>query len=188
MVRLLEPDRAPPGRFVFDTFDTLLDQLDGDEEVWLTLCSSSPWATRQPTDFLPASPAHDIAAYAEFVRRVVSRGAGRVRYWQCDNEPSNGRLLWAATADDYVRQLEAMYRVVNEPSDPNAQVVLGGCGYDVFSSEATVREPRRFFDPVDWPTPDAMHSIVSMCTCTAIRNCHPGLRRDRASVHARAWL
>src|SRR6185437_14568524 len=28
-----------PGEFVFDTLDTLLDQLYGDVEVWLTLCS-----------------------------------------------------------------------------------------------------------------------------------------------------
>jgi hypothetical protein len=132
-----------PGEFVFDTLDTLLDQLDGDEEVWLTLCSSSPWATRQPTDFLPASPALDIAAYAEFVRQVVTRCAGRVAYWQCDNEPSNS-ALWAGTADEYVLQLRAMHRSVKSV-DPDAAVVLGGCGYDVLSSPPNSPE-RQFFD------------------------------------------
>lgn len=132
-----------PGEFVFDTLDTLLDQLDGDEEVWLTLCSSSPWATRQPTDFLPPSPAHDSAAYAEFVRQVVTRCAGRVTYWQCDNEPSNASL-WAGTADEYVFQLKTMYRIVKSV-DPSASVVLGGCGYDVFSSEPNSPQ-RQFFD------------------------------------------
>ncbi len=137
-----------PGEYRWDAVDALLGQLDatgdGDLEVWITLCSSSPWATRQPTDFLPPSPARDEAAYAEFVRRVVSRCAGRVRYWQCDNEPSNTDLLWAGTAEEYVGQLAAMYRAVKDV-DPAAAVVLGGCGYDVFSS-APDSPQRRFFD------------------------------------------
>ena len=72
--------------------------------------------------------------------------AGRVRYWQCDNEPSNTGLLWAGTADEYVEQLTTVYRAVKE-ADPGAAVVLGGCGYDVFSSEPG-SAPRQFFDHV----------------------------------------
>ncbi len=139
----VEPE---PGRYTFQAVDALLSQLDGDEEVWITLCSSSPWATRQPTDFLPPSPAHDQRAYGEFVRRVVRRCAGRVRYWQCDNEPSNTGLLWAGTAAEYVTQLTTMYQAVKD-ADPAAAVVLGGCGYDVFSSEPG-SPPRQFFEYV----------------------------------------
>jgi hypothetical protein len=144
----VEPE---PWHFRWDTVDALLGQLSGDEELWITLCSSSPWGTRQPTDFLPPSPALDRRAYAGFVRQVVRRcvdrvGAGRVRYWQCDNEPSNTDLLWAGTAAEYVEQLQTMYRAVKE-ADPGAAVVLGGCGYDVFSSEPG-SAPRQFFDYV----------------------------------------
>jgi len=134
------------GRYTWETVDALLDQLDGDEEVWITLCSSSPWATRQPTDFLPPSPAHDLNAYGEFVRQVVRHCAGRVHYWQCDNEPSNTDLLWAGTSAEYVAQLETMYAAVKDAA-PAAAVVLGGCGYDVFSSEDG-SAARRFFDHV----------------------------------------
>jgi hypothetical protein len=81
-----------PGRYDWGTVDRLLAQLDGSEEVWLTVCSSSPWATRQATDFLPPSPAHDQQTYGEFVKRLVEHCGGRVRYWQCDNEPSNTGL------------------------------------------------------------------------------------------------
>ena len=123
--------------------DALLGQMDG-EEVWLTVCSSSPWATRQPTDFLPPSPAHDINAYGEFIRRLVRRCDGRVRFWQCDNEPSNTELLWAGTAPEYVTQLTAFHAAVKD-IDPGAAVVLGGCGYDVFSSEPGSPQ-RQFFD------------------------------------------
>ena len=144
----IEPE---PGHYRWDTVDALLGQLSGDEELWITLCSSSPWGTRQPTDFLPPSPALDQRAYSGFVRQVVGRcvdrvGAGRGRYWQCDNEPSNTGLLWAGTAAEYVEQLQTMYRAVKE-ADPAAAVVLGGCGHDVFSSEPG-SAPRQFFDYV----------------------------------------
>jgi len=133
-----------PGEYTWDAVDALLDQLDGDEEIWITLCSSSPWATRTSTDFLPPSPAHDLAAYAEFVRRTVAHCGVRVRYWQCDNEPSNTELLWAGTADEYVAQLCAFYAAVKSV-DATALVVLGGCGYDVLSSPPE-SEQRRFFN------------------------------------------
>jgi hypothetical protein len=139
----VEPE---PGRYRWEAVDALLGQLDGDEEVWITLCSSSPWGTRQPTDFLPPSPARDQREYGEFVRQVVRHCAGRVRYWQCDNEPSNTGLLWAGTAAEYVVQLKTMYSAVKD-TDPAAAVVLGGCGYDVFSSEPG-SEARQFFDHV----------------------------------------
>src|SRR4051794_34622640 len=64
----VEPE---PGQYRWDTVDALLGQLDDDTELWITLCSSSRWGTRQPTDFLPPSPALDQDAYAEFVRQVV---------------------------------------------------------------------------------------------------------------------
>ncbi|MEV4601869.1 hypothetical protein AB0K15_31270 [Amycolatopsis sp. NPDC049253] len=133
-----------PGEYDWTAVDTLLAQLGGDEEVWLTVCSSSPWATKVPTDFLPPSPAHDPAAYRRFVRELVRHCAGRVKFWQCDNEPSNTGLLWAGTAEEYVGQLEVLHDVVREV-DPAALVVLGGCGYDVLASEPG-SEPRRFFD------------------------------------------
>jgi hypothetical protein len=133
-----------PGGYTWDAVDALLEQLDGDEEIWITLCSSSPWATRTATDFLPASPAHDLAAYAEFVRRTVAHCGGRVRYWQCDNEPSNTDLLWAGTADDYLAQLRTFYAAVKS-IDASALVAPGGCGYDVLSSPSD-SEQRHFFD------------------------------------------
>jgi hypothetical protein len=135
-----------PGDHSWATVDALLAQLDGDEEMWITLCSSSAWATRVATDFLPPSPAHQLAAYAEFVRQTVAHCGGRVRYWQCDNEPSNTELLWAGTADEYGRQLDAFSTAVKS-ADPTALVVLGGCGYDVLSSPAHSPQ-RQFFDAI----------------------------------------
>ena len=135
-----------PGRFDWTSIDALLAQLTGDEELWITVCSSSQWGTKVASDFLPSSPATDAEAYHRFVRELVSRCAGRVSYWQCNNEPSNVDLLWAGSADDYTAQLKTFDRAVRD-ADPEAAVVLGGCGYDVLSS--SVDGPaRRFFDRV----------------------------------------
>ncbi|WP_433060316.1 hypothetical protein [Dactylosporangium sp. CS-033363] len=139
----VEPE---PGRFDWTAADALLGQLDGDVEVWLTLCSSSPWATRQATTFLPPSPAKQPDEYERFVREVVQHCQSRILYYQCDNEPSNTDLLWAGSAEEYVTQLRALHRAVRA-ADGSAKVVLGGCGYDVLSSPPG-SAPRAFFDHV----------------------------------------
>jgi hypothetical protein len=137
----VEPE---PGRWSFDAVDAFLDQLDGSEEVWVTVCSSSRWATRQATDFLPPSPAKDLEAYRRFVDRLVRHCAGRVRYWQCDNEPSNVGLLWAGTAEEHVAQLKVMYQAVKD-ADPDALVVLGGAPFGLPESPPDSPD-RQFFD------------------------------------------
>ncbi|MBO0686167.1 MAG: hypothetical protein J2P45_23715, partial [Candidatus Dormibacteraeota bacterium] len=137
----VEPE---PGRWSWEAVDTLLEQLDGSEEVWVTISSSSRWATRQATDFLPPSPARDLDAYYQFVHRLVSHCGGRVTYWQCDNEPSNIGLSWAGTAEEYVAQLKVMHRAVKD-ADPRAAVVLGGATYGLPAAPAESPE-RRFFD------------------------------------------
>ena len=137
----LEPE---PGRYTFEAVDAFLDQLDGSEEVWVTVCSSSRWATQQATDFLPPSPAKDPDGYRRFVDRLVRHCDGRVRYWQCDNEPSNVGLTWAGTAAEYVAQLRVLHRAVKD-ADPGAAVVLGGAPYALPASPPGSPE-RQFFD------------------------------------------
>jgi Beta-galactosidase len=137
----VEPEQ---GRYTFDAVDAFLEQLDGSEEVWVTVCSSSRWATRQPAEFLPPSPAKDLDAYHRFVDRLVRHCAGRVHYWQCDNEPSNVGLLWAGTAAEYLARLKAFHRAVKE-ADPGAAVVLGGAPY-ALPAAAPDGPERRFFD------------------------------------------
>lgn len=139
----VEPE---PGRYDWRVVDAFLGQLTGDEEVWVTVCSSSPWATRQATDFLPPSPARDNDVYYRFVQALVTHCAGRVQYWQCNNEPSNSGLLWTGTAAEYVDQLTMFHRAVRA-TDPRAAVVLGGCGYDVLGSAAG-SPARQFFDQI----------------------------------------
>jgi hypothetical protein len=137
----IEPE---PGRYDLEAVDAFLDQLDGSEEVWVTVCSSSRWATRQTTDFLPPSPARDPDAYRRFVQALVRHCGGRVHYWQCDNEPSNVGLTWMGTAEEYVAQLRVLHRAVKEV-DPGAAVVLGGAPYALPAAGPDSPE-RQFFD------------------------------------------
>lgn len=138
----IEPEQS---RFDWTAVEALLAQIEAGDEIWVTVVSSSRWATQQPTDFLPASPARDSSAYQMFLGALVSRCAGKVTYWQCNNEPSNAGL-WGGTAEDYAEQAATFARVVRQ-IDPKAKVVLGGCGYDVLSAPAGA-PPRAFFETV----------------------------------------
>ena len=133
-----------PGDYDFSAVDALLDQLDGSEEVWVTVCSSSMWATQVPTTFLPPSAAKDPATYREFVTRLVRHCAGRVHLWQCDNEPSNVGLTWAGSAAEYVVQLRSFYEAV-KGIDPSAAVVLGGAPFGLPAAGLDSAE-RQFFE------------------------------------------
>ena len=67
-----------------------------------------------------------------------------MRYWQCDNEPTNIGLTWAGTAAEYVAQLQVLHRAVKD-ADPDAAVVLGGAPYALPASTPDSPE-RQFFD------------------------------------------
>ncbi|WP_329244436.1 hypothetical protein OG417_47810 [Actinoallomurus sp. NBC_01490] len=116
----VEPE---PGRFTWDVVDAFLGQLDPGDEAWVTVCSSSPWATRRATRFLPSSPARDLAEYRRFVGELVRHCGGAVHFWQCENEPCVP-LLWVGGADEYLAQLTVFSQVVRKAS-PDALVVLG---------------------------------------------------------------
>lgn len=141
-----------PGRYDWSAVDALLDQLQPGDDLWVTVVSASRWATRQATDFLPASPPRDNAAYQMFVGALVSHCRGIVRYWQCNNEPSNPGL-WSGSAEDYATLASSFAQTVRN-ADPDARIVLGGCGFDVLS--ATRDAPARiFFDEVLSKAPDS---------------------------------
>src|SRR6185369_14176750 len=127
----VEPE---PGRYDWTAVSALLAQVEPGDEIWLTVVSASRWAVKTQSDFLPASPANDMTAYSLFVASLVAHCAGKVTYWQCNNEPSNAGL-WTGGAEAYAAQAEAFARAVRS-ADPSAKIVLGGCGFDVLSAPA----------------------------------------------------
>ncbi|MEV0614767.1 hypothetical protein AB0I81_15665 [Nonomuraea sp. NPDC050404] len=116
----IEPE---PGRFDWTVVDALLGQLQDGDEVWVTVCAASPWATRRATRFLPPSPAKEPTAYERFVGELVRHARGMVRFWQCEIEP-NVPMLWSGGLDDYLAHLRVFHRAVKE-ADPRALVALG---------------------------------------------------------------
>lgn len=138
----VEPE---PGRYDWTAVDALLAQIRPDDEIWITVVSASRWATVAVSDFLPASPAIEMTAYSLFVASLVAHCAGKVTYWQCNNEPSN-RGLWNGDAEAYAVHANAFAAAVRS-ADPKATIVLGGCGFDVLSAAAD-SEPRSFFHTV----------------------------------------
>jgi hypothetical protein len=138
----VEPEE---GSVDLSVVDHLIEQLtEPGPELWVTVCSASPWGTQVPTTFQPQSPPRDLARYRRFLTTLVRRCGEHVAYWQCNNEPSNAGLLWSGSAAEYIDQLRVFADVVRREA-PSASVVLGGCGYDVLSSPAGSRE-RQFFD------------------------------------------
>src|SRR5262245_52946282 len=73
----VEPERR---HFVWDDVDTLLEQLSLSDEAWITLNTSSQWATRHATTFQPPSSALHPEEFEHFVSTLVSHCEGRVRY------------------------------------------------------------------------------------------------------------
>jgi hypothetical protein len=145
----VEPE---PGRYDWTAVDALLAQVEPGDEIWITVVSTSRWATIAASDFLPASPAREMTAYSLFVASLVAHCAGKVTYWQCNNEPSNAGL-WTGGPEAYAAQAVAFARAVRS-ADPGARLVLGGCGFDVLSAPSD-SEARRFFHTVLDQAPDA---------------------------------
>lgn len=135
----LEPE---PGRYDWTSVDAVLDQVDDDTELWFTLSSASMWGSTRSTDFLPGSPPTDPAAYEAMLRALVTHCAGRVRYWQCENEPTIP-LFWGGTATEYLDLLTLFHRAI-KGADPGADVVLGGCPPGVFPAPETPDGERDF--------------------------------------------
>jgi len=138
----VEPE---PGHYDWTAVDALLAQVETGDEIWITVVSASRWATIAASDFLPASPAKELTAYSLFVASLVAHCAGKVTYWQCNNEPSNAGL-WTGGPEAYAAQAVAFARAVRS-ADPSARIVLGGCGFDVLSAPAD-GEARAFFHTV----------------------------------------
>ena len=105
----------------------------------------------------------------------MKRCRGKITYWQCNNEPSNPGL-WSGSAEEYVEQVSAFAAAVRI-ADPEAKIVLGGCGFDVLSAPANA-PPRTFFAHVL----DHARSAFDLfdATSTTIRCASPSTSRTSA--------
>lgn len=116
--------------------------------------------------------------WASFLETVVRRYKGKVRYWQCWNEPDypkgvleaapgDPQRSWQGSVKDYVRLLAVMHTVVKW-IDPSAQVVTGGLGYGAYLQAMIDHGAGAYFDLLDfhaygWPGSDeALKAFLSV--------------------------
>lgn len=72
-----------------------------------------------------ADRAEKLAAYERFLRELVRRYKGQIRYWQIENEVE-WQDWWRGTMDEYVLVLGAAYRTIKN-EDTTSQVLIAGC-------------------------------------------------------------
>ncbi|MFL5885350.1 MAG: cellulase family glycosylhydrolase [Thermoleophilaceae bacterium] len=93
--------------------------------IVMTVYQAPDWASGTSDPESPPQTSHN-ADYADFVRAMAQRYAGRVAAWEIWNEENLGRF-WgqAPNAASYVNLLKVAYPAV-KAGDPNAKVVFGG--------------------------------------------------------------
>src|SRR5689334_19985367 len=93
--------------------------------IIMTVYQAPDWASGTSDPEAPPQTSHN-ADYADFVRTMAQRYAGRVAAWEIWNEENLGRF-WgqSPSASSYVSLLKVAYPAV-KAGDPNAKVVFGG--------------------------------------------------------------
>lgn len=117
----IEPEK---GKYNWKTVDFLLNQIKPEDQVLVSIFSSSTWATKTTTAMLPASPAKSADDYYNFIYRLVKHCKGKIKYWQNDSEPNNP-VYWSGSVDEFINELRVFHKAVKD-ADKGAKVVLGG--------------------------------------------------------------
>ena len=130
------------------------------------------------------------ADYADFVRYVAGRYAGRVSAWEVWNE-ENTQRFWSTgpSPSSYVPLLQAAYPAVKQ-ADPNALVVFGGVSQNdyAFIEGAYAAGAKGYFDVMavhPYPGPNPPEAVWSQNGRIA-PNAFTGFKEVRASMLARA--
>ncbi|MDP4275819.1 MAG: hypothetical protein Q8907_16245, partial [Bacteroidota bacterium] len=117
----IEPEK---GKYNWETVDFLLNQIKPEDQVLVSIFSSSTWATKTTTAMLPSSPAKSADDYYNFIYRLVKHCKGKIKYWQNDCEPNNP-VYWSGSVDEFISELRVFHKAVKD-ADKGAKVVLGG--------------------------------------------------------------
>jgi hypothetical protein len=125
-----EDRRHEPYRSAWEKYDQIVDLAEQNGMELIVRLSNPPGWTRAggegENNVDTFAPPDDLQDYADFVTAVVSRYAGRVRYYQIWNEP-NIYPEWGSGAiapEAYVELLKAGAEAVRA-ADPDAKVIMG---------------------------------------------------------------
>jgi hypothetical protein len=110
--------------WMLNHYDRAVDSARSAGQKVLMLVSQSPrWASGSSNK---QAPPQNPADYADFVRFLAARWAGKVEAWEVWNEPNIDRF-WPTGANpaEYTELLKAAYPAI-KAGDPNAKVVFAG--------------------------------------------------------------
>jgi len=107
------------GHFNWSAVDSFVAQLRDGDRALIRIKTDSKWTSRDGSS-LPRNMKH----YTTFLRRLVRRTHGKVKYFESDWE-IDSRKSWNDTPEHYVVLLKAFYNTV-KGANPAAIVIFGG--------------------------------------------------------------
>jgi polysaccharide biosynthesis protein PslG len=122
-----EDRRNAPYRSAWDKYDNIVDLAEKyDLQIIVRLSHPPAWTRADGNTRGTFAPPDNLADYADFVRAVVSRYKGRIRYYQIWNEPNIYPEWGEAPVDPagYAALLKSGYESV-KAVDPGAVVICG---------------------------------------------------------------
>ncbi|MCC6445870.1 MAG: beta-galactosidase [Armatimonadetes bacterium] len=118
----IQPEK---GKWVWDRYDQALETAARyGISLFGLLDYSSAWASTAPPEAKSRwNHMPDLAAWSEYVFKIVSRYKGKIKHWEIWNEP-NISVFWqpAPNVEDYTKLLKAGYEAVKR-ADPAAKVI-----------------------------------------------------------------
>lgn len=122
-----EDRRHEPYRSAWEKYDQIVALAEQhDLELIVRLSTPPDWSRAQGAAVGEFAPPDNLQDYADYVRAVVSRYKGRVRYYQIWNEP-NIYPEWGVypiSPEDYVELLKAGAEAARA-ADPEAVIIAG---------------------------------------------------------------
>jgi hypothetical protein len=141
-----EDRRHEPYRSAWEKYDHIVDLAERyGLELVVRISNPPEWTRAAGAEAGSFAPPDDYQDYADFVRAVVERYQGRVRYYQLWNEP-NIYPEWGAYAispEQYVALLKAGAEAVRA-ADPGAVIIAGALASTIDLDGTTV--PGRNFN------------------------------------------
>jgi hypothetical protein len=130
----IQPNGAEEWNVVPISEDALSGEIARGRQVTGLLITTPAWATDTSLGagvpqglYLPHSDPNNL--WANFVREIVSRYAGRIDHWTIWNEPEispdSPDATWGGSTEDFIQLLRVAYIVANE-ENPSATIHMAG--------------------------------------------------------------
>ena len=107
----------------WDKFSQKINQL-GDTQLVVTILADNPKEVICAQG-AGSCPIAEIARYEDFVRKASSQSAGKIKFWQIEDEVFSPKSTWQGSVEQYQKVLETAYRTLKNASKDN-RIILGG--------------------------------------------------------------